>query len=131
LDEEEVLLVASKELWKDASETSQLSQFPFFMHHDQCNFVDIIKSSLAEMDLHPEWIIESGSEEAIKKAVLNASGWALLPSKFMESEQNNKSLFSMKIADQKIKTQAIFLGNRANEPNIQSFHQLLKENWTA
>lgn len=130
LEEEEVLLVASKELLKDASDTSQLNQVPFFMHHDQCNFVDIIKSSLAEMNLHPEWIIESGSEEAIKKAVLNASGWALLSSKFMESEENNKSLFSMKIADRKIKTQAIFLGNRANEPNIQSFQQLLKENWS-
>ncbi|WP_028778313.1 LysR family transcriptional regulator [Shimazuella kribbensis] len=131
IDEEEVLLVASKDLITEPSDISKLKQFPFFMHHDQCNFVDVIKSSLAEYNLSPEWIIESGSEEAIKKAVLQASGWALLSSKSIESERNNKSILKIKIADRKIKTNAIFLQNRANEPNIMSFHQLLKENWPA
>jgi DNA-binding transcriptional LysR family regulator len=131
LDEEEVLLVASKDLLDEIPDPKQLGRFPFFMHHDHCNFVDVITESLAEIDLHPEWIIESGSEAAIKKAVLNGTGWALLSSKFMVSEKNNKSLFSLKIANRKIKTNGIYLRNRANEPNILSFYQLLKENWSA
>jgi DNA-binding transcriptional LysR family regulator len=131
LDEEELLLVASKTLLEEVPDLKQLSRFPFFIHHDHCNFVDVIKETLAAKQLHPEWIIESGSEAAIKKAVLDGTGWALLSSNLMKSERNNRSLYSWKITNRKIKTNGIYLQNRANEPNIISFHQLLKENWPA
>lgn len=129
LDEEDVLLVAAKSLLNDSSQLSRLNDFPFFMHHDQCNFVDIMRGSLAEIGLSPKRTIASGSEETIKQAVLGASGWALLSSKLFTSAEEQEKLFIQKITNRRVKTKAIYLHKRENEANIASFAQLLFENW--
>jgi DNA-binding transcriptional LysR family regulator len=131
LDEEKLVLVVARELANSESRETLFAEYPFITYKDSCNLGEEVKKSLSEMNYTPATIMECGSEEAIRRVVLNKTGIALLSENLIKEDLEKKALVPLFISNQKIQTSLIFLKKRSDESTLQSFSELLQGTWNS
>jgi DNA-binding transcriptional LysR family regulator len=130
LEEEQTLLVASSEITKGKSVQEILSDYPFISYNDDCSFSNIIEQHFKKIDCQPvSTIVCGGSDETIKRAVLNGTGYAILGKNVIKNELNDQSITILQKVSDPIITSSINLKIRSEEPNIQTFNELLQNAW--
>lgn len=130
LDEEHVVLVASSEISQGKNVEEIFSDYPFISYDDDCSFSEIASDYFKETGLKPEsTIICGGSDETIKRIVLNGTGYAVLGENIIKEELEDGSLIVLERIADRVTTSSINLKIRSDEPNIQTFNELLQSAW--
>jgi DNA-binding transcriptional LysR family regulator len=130
LEEEQTLLVASTELSKGRNLQEILSSFPFISYNSDCSFSDIIEQYFKKMDIKPiSTIVCGGSDETIKRIVLNNTGYAILGENSIKNELKEGTIKILQKVSKPINTYSINLKVRSEEPNVQTFNDLLQNAW--
>ncbi|OCA82073.1 LysR family transcriptional regulator [Pseudobacillus wudalianchiensis] len=132
LEEEDLILVVSKRLYETYSTEQLLTEFPFIKYRIDGNFDALAKKYLHNSKFYPKKIIEFGSEEAIKRAVLNQTGIALLASNLVKKEIMNNELVPIRLTEENFtfKTSLIVLEEKANLVTFKSFCDVLQSLWS-
>lgn len=131
LDEEELLLVISKHLF-DADQIHHiLHTFPFIRYKVGLNFQSATNQYIQQADFSPRKMIEIGSEEAMKRAVLNGTGYGLLSGNLIKKEIQSGELIPIELTDQKIslKTSLIYLKKNEEKDVLKSFSDVIESLW--
>lgn len=130
LEEEQTQLVISSEIGKGKSLQEILLHYPFVSYNDDCSYSPIINQYFKEIDTTPiSTIICGGSDETIKRAVLNGTGYAILGENAIKKEVNDGLIMILQKISNPIRTYSINLKVRSEEPNIQAFNDLLQNAW--
>lgn len=130
LEEERTYLVVSSKISKDKSLEEVFSQYPFISYDKDCSFSSIIDRYFKSTELQPQFmIVMGGSDETIKRAVLNGTGYAILGENIMKNELEDGSISILQQVDEPIITSMINLKVRAEEPNIQTFSDFISGAW--
>ncbi|MGG4495507.1 LysR family transcriptional regulator [Brevibacillus reuszeri] len=128
LDEEDLLLVTSKAIYENNDPAAIYKKFPF-IYKDSYNLDGLYNKCLEELPAKPTSVIESSSEEAIKKAVLNDIGIALISEEIILEELRKGDLVPLQRFDQTLETFIVTLKKRSDEITIRSFTELVVEGW--
>lgn len=130
LEEEQAMLVASAEISKGKQLEEIFANYPFISYNDDCSFSDIIDQYFKECGTQPlSTIVCGGSDEIIKRIVLNGTGYAILGENVIKKEINDGSIIILEKVSEPIITSSINLKIRSDEPNIQTFNDLLQNTW--
>ncbi|WP_307449261.1 LysR family transcriptional regulator [Paenibacillus sp. V4I3] len=129
LKKEDLLLTAASNLTPENDLSFIFKNFPFISYQHSCNFTELVNSCLSNMTYSPSSIIELGSEETIKQAVINKMGIALVSEDLMKSEINTGAVTVLERFPNQVETSVIYLKSRAHEPAIKSFSDLLQGVW--
>lgn len=127
LDNEELILVTSRKLYENNEREDIFQKYPFI--YDRYNLEGLYDRSLEEVFTPPASVIESNSEEAIKRAVLNHTGVGLISANLIKEELKSGELVPLHRFDQPLKTFIIRLKDRANEITLRSFTELVVDGW--
>jgi DNA-binding transcriptional LysR family regulator len=128
LDEEELLLVTSRELYENNERPAIFQKYPF-IYKESYHLDGLYDRCMEEMTTKPVSVIESGSEEAIKKAVLNGTGIGLISADLIKDELRGGELVALHRFHQPLETFIITLKDRSDEITIRSFTELVVEGW--
>lgn len=132
LEEEQTFLVASSDISKGKSFVELLNESAFISYDDNCSFSNIIDQFFKKSGLQPlSTIMVGGSDEMIKRAVLNGNGYAILGENVIKNEIKDGSITILQQVSEPIVTSAINLKVRSEEPNIQTFNDFLQNAWPA
>ncbi|WP_428910867.1 LysR family transcriptional regulator [Niallia sp. Krafla_26] len=130
LEEEKTLLVVSSEISKNKSLEEVFLQYPFISYDKDCSFSNIIDRYFKSNDLQPQsMIVVGGSDETIKRAVLNGTGYAILGENIIKNELDNGSITVLQPVSESIITSMINLKVRSAEPNIQTITEFIQGAW--
>ncbi|MEH7611903.1 LysR family transcriptional regulator [Gottfriedia acidiceleris] len=131
-EDDELVTVVSKELYVKYPVDQLLTKFPFLqLQADGCYDTRISKY-FRQMKLLSQNVIEFGSLEGIKMAVLNNIGVGMGASVSLKEEINNGDLVPILVTENiKIKTSIITLKEKENLETIQSFINVIKKNWNS
>ncbi|MEH7097199.1 LysR family transcriptional regulator [Neobacillus vireti] len=130
LDEERAVLVVASEIYKKHTREEIFSNYPFLAYHENCSFDGLIEQCFTELNYRPVSTIEcGGSDETIRRAVLNQTGIALLGENVIKEELSNGKLVPLHYSNQSIKTHFIYLNNKSDGLTVNSFADLLKDAW--
>lgn len=130
LEEEQTLLVVSSEISKSRSFHEVISEYAFISYNDDCSFSNIIEHYFKKSGLRPHsTIMVGGSDEMIKRAVLNGTGYAILGENVIKNEIKDGSITILQQVSNPITTSAINLKIRSEEPNIQTFKDFIQNTW--
>lgn len=129
LKKEDLLLAAASNLALQNDLPFMLKNYPFISYQVSCNFTELVNSCLSDIDYSPTSVIELGSEETIKQAVINKMGIALVSEDLMKSEMESGAVTILQRFPNQVETSVIYLKSRINEPAIQSFSDLLQGIW--
>ncbi|MEH7331060.1 substrate-binding domain-containing protein, partial [Neobacillus drentensis] len=129
---DELVTVVSKELYGRYPVDQLLPKFPFLqLQADGC-YDPMISKYLEQMKLLSQNVIEFGSLEGIKMAVLNNIGVGMGASVSLKEEINNGDLVPILVTENiKIKTSIITLKEKENLETIQSFINVIQKNWNS
>ncbi|GIN89054.1 LysR family transcriptional regulator [Siminovitchia terrae] len=132
LDEEELLLVISKNIFEQDEINHILNTLPFIRFRIGVNFQSVINQYIQQSNFSPRKVIEIGSEEAIKRAVLNGTGYGLLSSNLIKKEIQSGELTPIQLTNQKIsfKTSLIYLKKNEEKGVLKSFSDVIESLWT-
>ncbi|GIN19776.1 LysR family transcriptional regulator [Siminovitchia fordii] len=132
LDEEELLLVVSKEIYNHYSFDDIVSQFPFIKYRIGGNYKALINQFIDQADFSPKKTIEIGSEEAIKRAILNGTGYGLVSSNLIRREITDGKVMHLPLTDQQIsfKTSLIYLKKKEEKEILKSFSEVIESLWS-
>jgi len=130
LEEEKAYLVASSRISKERSFQEILSEDTFISYDYHCSFSNIIEQYFKKAEFQPQsTIMVGGSDEMIKRAVLNGTGYAILGQNAIENEIQDGSIKILQHVSESIITSAINLKVRSDEPNILTFNEFLQNAW--
>lgn len=130
LEEEQTLLVVSSEIATGRSLEDIVAEYPFISYDHDCSFSRIIDQYFKKSPFQPSsTIIMGGSDETIKRAVLNGTGYALLGENVIKTEVNDRSITILEQGKAPVITSTINLKTRSKEPNIQTFIEFIQEGW--
>lgn len=131
LGEEELLLVAEKSVMGKLPIDQLISELPFIRYKIEGSFKSYINQYLHQTNLHPKKIIEFGSEEAIKRAVLKGTGYGLLSSNLIKKEITSGELIPIPLTEHKLKfkTSLIYLKKKEEKAILKSFSDVVEELW--
>lgn len=131
LTEEDMVLVVSKDLYSRYSVDQLLTKFPLIKYQDDGYFETMMNNYLRQLKLSSQ--IEFGSLDAIKKAVLNKIGVALVFSVSIKKEISNGDLVPILVTENKVKvnTSIITLKGKENIVTIQSFINVVQKIWNS
>ncbi|MED3625340.1 LysR family transcriptional regulator [Bacillus thermocopriae] len=130
LEEEQTLLVVSEELARGRAYQEIVSEYSFISYNEDCSFSRIIDYYFKNSQFQPRsTIMVGGSDEMIKRAVLNGTGYAILGENIIKKEIEEGLITVLEKIDKPIITSAIHLKFRSNEPNIETFHEFLQNAW--
>lgn len=131
LEEEQTLVVASSKISNGKLLEDILFDFPFLSYNDDCSFSHIIDHYFKDIAIQPQsTIVCGGSDETIKRAVLNGTGYAILGENVIENELIDGSIVILEKVSEPIVTSSINLEARSKEFNIQTFNELLQNTWS-
>jgi len=125
LEEEDLVLVGNPLIIKDRTVQEIFDDYPFITY----GMDDCIVSCLQEIKCKPQTIVEFGSEEAIKRAVLEQVGLALLSDIIIQKEVTKGSLQVLYRFPKKLPTYLIFPQNAKTFSNVSTFIDLVKDTW--
>ncbi|AIM16932.1 LysR family transcriptional regulator [Neobacillus sedimentimangrovi] len=130
LEEEQTLLVVSEELARGRTYQEIVREYSFISYNEDCSFSRIIDYYFKNSRFQPRsTIMVGGSDEMIKRAVLNGTGYAILGENIIKKEIKEGLITVLEKIDKPIITSAIHLKIRSNEPNIETFHEFLQNAW--
>ncbi|MEH7304128.1 LysR family transcriptional regulator [Neobacillus drentensis] len=131
-EDDELVTVVSKELYARYPVDQLLPKFPFLqLQADEC-YDPMISKYFEQMKLLSQNVIEIGSLEGIKMAVLNNIGVGMGASVSLKDEINNGDLVPILVTENiKIKTSIITLKEKENLETIQSFINVIQKNWNS
>jgi DNA-binding transcriptional LysR family regulator len=130
LEEEKTFLVVSSQISKDLELEEIFHQYPFISYDQDCSFSTIIDKYFNTSELQPQsMIVVGGSDETIKRAVLNGTGYAILGENIIKNELKDGSITILQPIDDSITTYIINLKVRSEEPNIQTFSEFIQGAW--
>ncbi|XRG77755.1 LysR family transcriptional regulator [Rossellomorea sp. GAMAL-10_SWC] len=129
--EEEIVLVVSKDLYASYSEDQLLTKFPLIKYQADGYYETMMKKFMRQSKLSSQNVIEFGSLDGIKKAVLNNFGVGLGCSLCIKEEIRNGDLVPIQVTENKvkIKTSIITLKEKEKVVTIQSFINLIQKIW--
>ncbi|MET3291605.1 UNVERIFIED_CONTAM: DNA-binding transcriptional LysR family regulator [Brevibacillus sp. OAP136] len=128
LEKEELVVVTTREIYEKHDRSYIMEHYPF-IYKESYNLAGLNHHSITEIDYHPATAIESSSEEAIKIAVLNQTGVALISANLIKNELDSGALVPLYRLDQRLDTYLIHLKDRADENTIRSFAEMVIEGW--
>ncbi|MEK5061194.1 MULTISPECIES: LysR family transcriptional regulator [unclassified Paenibacillus] len=131
LDKERMVLVAASESLESSSREQLFVDYPFITYKDSGIFGEEVKYCLSQIDYTPKSIIESESEELIRRAVLHKTGIGLISESFIKEDLENGDMIPLYYSDHDIQTSLIFLKQRVSEVTLQSFCQQLQQSWNS
>ncbi|WP_153731021.1 LysR family transcriptional regulator [Sporosarcina obsidiansis] len=126
IDEEKLILVANPNLTADYSLQQMFDAYPFITY----GMTDIIQDCLDEIHCAPKTIVECGSEEAIKRAVMGQAGIALLSDMIIEDEINQNELQVLSHFSTNLPTYLIFPENLKDFSTVSTFTDLAVKMWS-
>jgi DNA-binding transcriptional LysR family regulator len=130
LEEEKTFLVVSSQISKDRSLEDIFGLYPFISYDKNCSFSSIINRYFKTSKLQPQsMIVVGGSDETVKSAVLNGTGYAILGENIIKKELEEGSITILQPVSEPITTFCINLKVRSEEPNIQTFCSVLQRIW--
>lgn len=130
LEEEQTFLVVSSEISRDKCFHEVMSDYAFISYNNDCSFSHIIDQHFKKSGLQPNsTIMVGGSDEMIKRAVLNRTGYAILGENVIRNEIKEGSITILQHVVEPIVTSAINLKIRSEEPNIQTFNEFSQNAW--
>jgi len=130
LEEEQALLVVSSEISKEKNFPEIQREDTFISYDYHCSFSNIIEHYFKHADFQPQsTIMIGGSDEMIKRAVLNKAGYAILGQNAIKKELQDGSITVLQHVSKSIMTSAINLKIRSVEPNILTFNAFLQNAW--
>lgn len=131
MDQEELVLVVSAELYNRLTPDQLLEEYPFIKYRIDGHFDVLIKQYMQEMKWNPCKIIEFGSLEAVKRAALNQIGIGLVTNNLAKKELNEGTLIALKMTDRPVKvtTSLITPEIKANLSTIKTFTELVLSMW--
>lgn len=128
LDEEVLLLVIRRDLCENKELPAIFQEYPL-LYKESYHLDRLYQRCMEEISAKPVSIIESSSEEAIKKAVLNGTGVGILSEDLIIDELGKGELTPLHRFRHPLETFIITLKDRADEITIQSFTELVVEGW--
>lgn len=132
LEEEQAYVVVSSTIGENRSFEDILRDHAFISYNEDCSFSTIIDHYFKSSGQHPQSTITvGGSDEMIKRAVLNGTGYAILGENVIKQEIANGSITILDQISEPIITSAINLKVRSEEPNIMTFCEFLRNRWDA
>ena len=130
LEEEKTFLVVSSQISKDLELEEIFHQYPFISYNQDCSFSTTIDKYFKTSELQPQlMIVVGGSDETIKRAVLNGTGYAILGENIIKNELEDGSITILQPISDSITTYIINLKVRSEEPNIQTFSGFIQGVW--
>ncbi|RAL24267.1 LysR family transcriptional regulator [Thermoflavimicrobium daqui] len=126
LAQEDMVLITTQENVETHGKIGVHEVLPFITFRGDHNLKEVIWECLDQINYQPRSIIESSSEETIKRAILNHAGLALLSTNTVQSEIESGHLTVLKTFKLCIHVYMIYLKNRSKEVNITSFSNLLQ-----
>ncbi|CAG5090860.1 Putative HTH-type transcriptional regulator [Thermobacillus xylanilyticus] len=127
LDEEELLLVMRKDLHPDRDLSAILQKHPLL--YKESYHLDGLFDRCMEEIPKPMTVIESGSEEAMRQAVLKGTGVGIISGDLIEEEIRKGELIPLHRFAQTLDTYLITRKDRSDELTIQAFVELVTEGW--
>ena len=110
LEEEKTFLVVSSQISKDLELEEIFHQYPFISYDQDCSFSTIIDKYFKTSELQPQlMIVVGGSDETIKRAVLNGTGYAILGENIIKNELEDGSITILQPISDSITTYIINL----------------------
>ncbi|MFB5661184.1 LysR family transcriptional regulator [Alteribacillus sp. HJP-4] len=128
LEEEELLLVCSPALLTNSTPISELT----YIHYKvEGHYKREMDRFLHDIDLQPATKIEIGSEEGVKRAIINKMGLGLVSQNLVKHELRKGLLVKVPLEAPPItiETSLICLKDKAEEPNIKSLKNLIINHW--
>lgn len=125
IDEEELILVANPLLTAVSPLQNMFDSHPFITY----GLTDIIQNCLDEIHCIPKTIVECGSEEAIKQAVMGQAGIALLSDRIIENELHRKELKVLSRFSHTMPTYLIYPENLRGFSTVSTFTDLTIDMW--
>lgn len=130
LEEEPTLLVVASTIAKDKNVEEIFQSYPFISYDKDCSFSSIIEQYFKTSDQKPQsLIVVGGSDETIKRAILNGTGYGILGKNIIKNELEDGSITVLKPTSEPITTSMIHLKIRSEEPNLHTFQQFIKNIW--
>ena len=126
IDEEDLVLVANPAITRDRSFHEILEDSTFITY----GIDEIIKGCLREIGCIPRTVVECGSEEAIKQAVISRAGIALLSELIIKDEVERESLTVLYRFPKRLPTYIIYPENLKGTSTVTAFIDLVMEKWT-
>src|SRR5699024_2844676 len=128
---EELLFVVAKHVYEQYSFNQILDMFPFIKFQTEGSFQEIINNFINQYNFSPKKTIEFGSEEAMKRAVVNGAGYGILSSNMIEKGVELVDLTPIRFPEKKVtfKTSLIYLEKKEENAVIKSFSKLVKSQW--
>ncbi|WNC14326.1 LysR family transcriptional regulator [Brevibacillus brevis] len=128
LDEEELLLVTSRDLFESADLSVVFQKYPL-IYKESYHLDGLYDRCMEEITPKPLSVIESSSEEAIKQGVLNGTGVGIISVDLIREELKKGEIVPLHRFRQPLETFIITLKDRADEVTIRSFTELVVEGW--
>ncbi|WP_236694104.1 substrate-binding domain-containing protein [Sporosarcina globispora] len=125
IDEEDLVLVANPAITHNRTVQEILDDCPFITY----GMDEIIQGCLREIQCIPKTIVECGSEEAIKQAVISQAGIALLSELIIKDEVERGSLKVLYRFPKRLPTYIIYHENLKDFSNVTAFIDLVIEKW--
>jgi DNA-binding transcriptional LysR family regulator len=130
LEKEHTFLVASSEVSNRKSVHDILREDTFISYDRHCSFSNINEQFFKERGIKPHsMIMVGGSDEMIKRAVLNGTRYGILGENAIKNEIKDGTIIILQQASKSIVTSSINLKFRSEEPNIQTFNAYLQNTW--
>ena len=115
LEEEKTFLVVSSQISKDLELEEIFHQYPFISYNQDCSFSTTIDKYFKTSELQPQlMIVVGGSDETIKRAVLNGTGYAILGENIIKNELEDGSITILQPISDSITTYIINLKVRSD-----------------
>lgn len=126
IDEEDLVLVANPAITRGRSFQKIFEDSTFITY----GIDEIIEGCLREIGCTPKTVVECGSEEAIKQAVISQAGVALLSELIIKDEVEKGSLTVLYRFPKRLPTYIIYPENLKDFSTVTAFIDLILEKWS-
>ncbi|MBF4500906.1 LysR family transcriptional regulator [Savagea sp. SN6] len=125
IDEEDLVLVAHAEVDAQCDLSLLFEQYPFITY----GMVPMIQRCLDELNCRPKTIVEVGSEDAIKEAVIGGAGIALLSDLILQKEIESGAVQVLARFPKRLQTYMMYPSDMKDFQNVQAFVKLIEKRW--
>ncbi|WP_126427876.1 LysR family transcriptional regulator [Brevibacillus marinus] len=131
IEEEDMVLIVAKQLYEKYSIEQILHTFPFIKYRIDGVYAERMREYMSEANLAPQKVLEFGSLEAVKRAVLNQVGYGLTSNNLVKKEILDGELVALPLSKKPIRleTSLLTLEEKTKLPVIKSFMELVQMMW--
>lgn len=132
IEEEDMVLIVSQQLYSKYSIEQILQQFPFIKYRINGGvYAERMREYVESAGLIPAHVIEFNSLEAVKRAVLNQVGYGLTSYNLVRKEITSGKLVALPLAKKPIRleTSLVTMEEKTKLPAVKSFIDLVQLMW--